>query len=411
MDKTELVQSLPRKNGPEVWVLRYQESRTDGSRKLASVIVGTVEQYPTKALAQKAAEWLRLSANPDNPAQNTVSFGALVDRYIAQELPQRKSTREFYLKTLRDFVKPKWQDYALAAVKPFAVEEWLRRIKTVDDSRELAPKSKRHIRSVMHLLFDCAIRWELLPIGENPMRGRLVRIKDASKRVKKPRTLTVEEFHRLLKQPQMRTEPFRTMVIAAICLGLRCSELLGLKWGDFDWENSAIHLRRAVVEGEVDRLKTEYSEAPVPLAPALAEVFRRWMLESVYDGQEDFVFASPLANGRMPYDPSGIRENRLRQAGLAAGLGDGIGWHTFRHTYRTWLDETGAPMKVQQELMRHSDIRTTFNIYGQALSSSKREANSKVVGMVIREPRKGVQGDSGTVPFCSLAEGPRVRQV
>jgi len=88
---------------------------------------------------------------------------------------------------------------------------------------------------------------------------------------------------------------------------------------------------------------------------------------------------------------------------------DGIGWHTFRHTYRTGLDETGAPMKVQQELMRHSDIRTTFNIYGQALSSSKREANSKVVGMVIREPKKGVQGDSGTVPFCSLAEGPRER--
>ena len=35
-----------------------------------------------------------------------------------------------------------------------------------------------------------------------------------------------------------------------------------------------------------------------------------------------------------------------------SGLGDGIGWHTFRHTYRSWLDDTGAPTTVQKELMR-----------------------------------------------------------
>ena len=61
-----------------------------------------------------------------------------------------------------------------------------------------------------------------------------------------------------------------------------------------------------------------------------------------------------------------------------------IGWHTFRHTYRSWLDETGAPMKVQQELMRHASIQTTMNVYGQAMSSSKREANGKVVEMVLK---------------------------
>lgn len=36
---------------------------------------------------------------------------------------------------------------------------------------------------------------------------------------------------------------------------------------------------------------------------------------------------------------------------------------------RSWLDETGAPMKVQQELMRHASIQTTMNVYGQAMSS------------------------------------------
>ena len=73
-----------------------------------------------------------------------------------------------------------------------------------------------------------------------------------------------------------------------------------------------------------------------------------------------------------------------RNAREELGKYGGIGWHTFRHTYRSWLDETGAPMKVQQELMRHASIQTTMNVYGQAMSSSKREANGKVVEMVLK---------------------------
>ncbi|HEV2306871.1 MAG TPA: hypothetical protein VGR93_15235 [Candidatus Acidoferrales bacterium] len=40
-------------------------------------------------------------------------------------------------------------------------------------------------------------------------------------------------------------------------------------------------------------------------------------------------------------------------------------------------------MKVQQELMRHTDTRTTMNVYGRAMDASKREAHGKVVRMVL----------------------------
>jgi len=40
-------------------------------------------------------------------------------------------------------------------------------------------------------------------------------------------------------------------------------------------------------------------------------------------------------------------------------------------------------MKVQQELMRHADIRTTMNVYGKAMDESKRKAHGKVVGLVL----------------------------
>jgi integrase len=61
-----------------------------------------------------------------------------------------------------------------------------------------------------------------------------------------------------------------------------------------------------------------------------------------------------------------------------------IGWHTFRHTYRSWLDDTGAPMGVQQKLMHDAQISTTMNVYGNALMEAKREANAAVVSRILR---------------------------
>ena len=55
-----------------------------------------------------------------------------------------------------------------------------------------------------------------------------------------------------------------------------------------------------------------------------------------------------------------------------------------RHSYRSWLGTTNAPVAVIKDLMRHADIRTTFNEYGNGLPAPMREANSKVVRMVLR---------------------------
>ena len=83
-----------------------------------------------------------------------------------------------------------------------------------------------------------------------------------------------------------------------------------------------------------------------------------------------------------PYHASPIQQDYIRPAGRKLGLGD-IGWHTFRHTYRSWLDATGASIGVQQKLMRHAQVATTMNVYGNALMESKREANSKIVQLVL----------------------------
>jgi integrase len=392
-----------RAKGSDAWEFRYYESTEKGTRVRKSCTIGSVEKYRTKAQAQKAVQALLLKLNSETPQQRmaVVTFGAICDRYIQEEIPERYSTSKSYRSNIKNHLKPRWGDYLLDRIRPMAVEDWLK-------SLPMAPKTKAHIRSVMHLMFECAARWELLTERRNPIA--LVRVKGGSKRQQRPTILTVEQFEAIVA---LLREPYRTMVYIALCLGLRVSEIAALQWDDFNFEKNLLLVQRSFVSGWVDRVKTEYSQDDVPLHPSLAEVILEWRKQAV-PTEEGWVFANPITN--RPYFPTEIQKRHLRPAGwclvecpkCAAGLGvwchDGsnarktihkerrasagkyssIGWHTFRHTYRSWLDETGAPMKVQQELMRHASIQTTMNIYGQAMASSKREANGKVVEMVLK---------------------------
>jgi integrase len=77
-----------------------------------------------------------------------------------------------------------------------------------------------------------------------------------------------------------------------------------------------------------------------------------------------------------------LQQKILRPKGEEIGIPK-LGWHTFRHTYRSLLDEAGAPIGVQQKLMRQSNVATTMNVYGKSTLRAKQDANSKVVKMLI----------------------------
>ena len=359
-----------RERGPDVWEFRYYETDSQGERKRQSVILGDRNLYVTETQARKATQALLLRLNEESPRAEVeaATFGALLDRYVEKELSERYSTRKSHLSNIRVHIRPRWGEYPVDKMKPMAMEQWLHDL-------PLAPKSKTHVRGIMHLVFKCAERWGIIELGKNPVS--LVRVKNASKRLKRPRVLDVAEYFELLKHLD---EPHRTMVLVAQCLGLRVSEILGLQWGDFSFENRSVLVQRSVVGGRVDDVKTEYSKDDVPLDARLAEALLSWRAASFFPRDTDWVFANPVT-GR-PYHQESLRKRQLQRAAKLAGLGVDIGWHTFRHTYRSWLDETGAPMKVQQELMRHASIQTTMNVYGRAMTETKRRANSQVVGLV-----------------------------
>jgi integrase len=142
----------------------------------------------------------------------------------------------------------------------------------------------------------------------------------------------------------------------------------------------------------VDDVKTDYSRDDVPLDPRLAEVLLQWRSVSIFPRGQDWPFANPVTG--TPYHQESLQKSQIKRAAKLAGLGQDIGWHTFRHSYRSWLCETGAPMKVRQELMRHASIQTT-NVYGRATTETKRRANSQVVGLVFGSQLAGIALRSG----------------
>jgi integrase len=102
--------------------------------------------------------------------------------------------------------------------------------------------------------------------------------------------------------------------------------------------------------------------------------------------EEGWLFANPATD--RPYHQEEIQKKHIRVAAKAAGITFPVGWKTFRHSYRSWLDETDAPIGVQRELMRHASIQTTMNVYGRAMTDSKRQAHHNVVQMILQASGK-----------------------
>jgi len=383
------LQREPRKNGPAVWIFRWYESRADGKRQRQYCVIGTVEQYPTEAAAQAAAAGLRLDINVETPrtARKPVAVGDLITHYEEKELDlasteleeheKAYATKQIYRVFLERWIRPRWGNLRIRDVRTVAVEQWLRGL-TLQNGDHMAPGTKAKIRNIMHALFNHAIRYEWLPQNGNP----ITRVRQSAKRQHIPDVLEISEFQALLEELSLRD---RTLVLLDAATGLRRSELIGLKWSDIDFEQLEIWVTRSVVHQVVGRCKTEASRKPVPLEASVAEDLWRWKMTTPYRRPDDWVFASVLKKGKQPLWLDSLLKRYIQPAARRAGITKPVGWHTFRHTYSTLLKANGEDIKVVQELLRHANSKITMDTYTQALSPAKRQAQDKVVRLMLRK--------------------------
>jgi len=373
-----------RKSGPDCWEFLWRENDETGKRVRRTAVIGPVTQFPTEDSAQAAVNGLRIHINQNRSRRRdrTIHVADLVDHYVKAELSENAdwhshATRVVYQQFLKRWIRPQWADVDIRDVRTVAVEHWLGRLQRADGN-PLANGTKAKIRNLMSVLFNHAIRYEWLEQGKNP----IALVRQSAKRIRIPEVLEPREIQSLLLQ----LEPcFRLMVILDVTTGLRRSELFALKWGDVDFSDLRLDILRSIYLRHIGNYKTEASHKPVPLDERVAADLWLWKETSSYQQADDWVFASPRTQGKYPFWPDAVLQKVIRPAALRAGINKRIGWHTFRHTFSTLLIANGENVKVVQELMRHASSRCTLEIYSQARIKQKRQAQQRVVQMILSE--------------------------
>ncbi len=370
---------MKRKGCPDVWVFRWYESAA-GERTYKKRIIGSEAEMPTRRDAEKAVLSLRININAEVRTPKRVCD--LITHYRQRELTEeRKSfaTIENHLVLSRRYIEPRWGQHRLDAVRTMQVEEWLH-------SLPLAPASKTKVKSTFSVLYSHAIRYEWLTF--NPIS----KVRTSSKRLREKDVLSPEEFQALLEQLSIRD---RAMVLLAGSTGLRRSEMIALTWTDVNTQTLEVHVLRSCVRNRFGNTKTESSRRPVPLHPLVLTALLEWKEQSLYKTDADFLFPSIRRNGTQPLSPDSLLKRSIRPALARAGIvGKQIGWHNFRHSLATNLRAMGVDVKVAQELLRHANSRTTLDIYTRAVSQQKRDANSKLVEMLLPMGTKKLQHPS-----------------
>lgn len=203
---------------------------------------------------------------------------------------------------------------------------------------------------------------------------------------------TDEEIE-LLKEA-LRNHRYKAPILLDLGTGLRLGELLALKWTDFSEDFSSLKVQRTVREVNLiaaDRTKayttiiqppkTKNSIRTVTIPSKLKGILEEHRINQEEEKAEagssycenNFVFSTELGK---TIDSSNFRKTYkriLNKAGIPYKK-----FHALRHTFATKLFERDIPLKTVSELLGHSDISITANIYTHVMPEQKSLASEKL---------------------------------
>ncbi len=318
-----------------------------------------VRQKLTKAMADRDSGIVVDDKN--------LSVGEYLDRWLFDCVrgTVRESTfsRDEYL--IRNHIKPALGRIRLKNLNALHLQSFYRC--RLDSG--LSGSTVQKIHHVLHKALAQAVKWDLIP--RNPAGA----VKAPSPSKKEMHPLSADEARRLLEAA--RGDRFEALYVLAVYTGMRCGELLGLKWEDIDLENRTIRVRRTLTRTEngkklgLGEPKTKKSRRTVKLSARVVEVLKqhraRQAEEKLKSGvlyrDQNLVFAGE--NGGL-INPSNLRRRSymplLKRANLPR-----ITFHDLRHTCASLLFQRSVHPKFVQELLGHASVAITLDTYSHML--------------------------------------------
>ena len=312
-------------------------------------------------------------------ADERLTVGQFLDRWLADVVkPARQpGTYQNYAKDVLLHLAPALGRHPLAKLGPEHVQAMMR----AKLDAGLSPRTVQGIRGTLRTALNRAVKWNLVTRNVatlvDPPRG--ARVERA--------TLTPDQARQLLDAAKGdRLEAFYTVAVA---LGLRQGEALGLKWEDVDLDARTLRVRRSLsrFDGKLrfKEPKTAASRRAIDLPAATVAGLRahrvRQLEERLLAGakwqEHDLIFPSRKGT---PYDPGELREQwykLLKRAELPH-----FRFHDLRHCCASLLLAQGVPARVVMEILGHTQIGTTMNLYAHVMPAARREAADLMDGIL-----------------------------
>ena len=378
-----------RREGRQVW--RSFKTKDEAELFLANARIRQVKGQPEPTsrgirLAAFADEWLEEYARVHVGAQTFVNYSNVLRVHILPTLGHLQ-LRELDRRTLDRFVSdwssggPLFEERVKAAREREIVRarEQNRPPRAIRVGR--SPKTISNGIVVLCKMLGDAVEWGYL--ASNPA-AKLKRPPDEREAGATMHTLDPEGVRALLAKAG---DPFgRTLLMTAVMTGMRRGELLGVTWGDVDWQKRRIYVRRSIgLNGEAKRPKTAKSVRAIALPESLFSELRRHRLASSFSGEDDYIFPSSRGTAldgrnmvRIVFEPA------LRRAGLPK-----IRFHDLRHTFASLLIDQGAHPKYISEQLGHAGVQITMDCYGHLLDRSYADESGKLEAALFgTEPEK-----------------------
>jgi integrase len=305
-----------------------------------------------------------------------LTVGDWLTRWLADSAKPttRHSTYERYASIVDLHLKPALGRIPLERLSPSDVRSMLNA-----KAGALSPRSLHHLRAVLRTALKVAMRDGLIPTNAAGLT--------ASPRVPDPEIHFLGEvdgaadIQRFLAAIQ--GSRLEALYAVALIQGMRQGEILGLRWEDVDLVGSKMTLRYALkriagvymlVELKTKKSRRTISPLPELIISALREHRQRQEKEQEALGSRwlntmNLVFTTAYG---APLNGSVIThtfQDILKAAGLRR-----LRFHDLRHSYVAWMGAEDVPLKVIQELVGHSNINTTGNIYSHVVPVLRKEA-------------------------------------
>lgn len=253
------------------------------------------------------------------------------------------------------------------------------------EGSSLSPKAIKNYLTFVSSILNYAVKMGIIP--ENPC-----------KRVALPRIIaherdcyTLEETQKLLDLLQDEPIKYLAFFVLAIYGGFRRAEILGLEWGDIDFKNRVIHIRRSSLNTTergtfTDTPKTKTSARSLKLPVEVFTVLQRLKLEQTRerlqlgDRWENTKRLFVTWSGK-PMHPNTPYE-WLKKLCAAHGLRF-LGVHTFRHLNASIMIHDNKDIKTVSAALGHSQVSTTLNIYAHTMAEAQAEASEGVASKFI----------------------------